>query len=91
MEKQFTSGGLRMIRRKGNSLVLTSDIFDQLEVKYHFPFDVLKKNPVGYIYLDIIWLLYIEEKALIRVPFARNRLWYLILGLRYCLNCHKYM
>ena len=65
-----------MIRRKGNNLVLTSDIFDQLEVRHHFPFEVLKKNPIGYVYLDMVYLLYEEEKALIRVPFARNRLWF---------------
>ena len=64
-----------MIRRKGNSLVLSSDIFDQLEVRHHFPFEVLQKNPVGYVYLNIVYLLYLEDKALIKVPFARNRLW----------------
>lgn len=65
-----------MIRRKGNNLVLTSDIFDQLEVRHHFPFELLKKNPAGYVCLDIVWLLYTEERVLIRVPFARNRLWF---------------
>lgn len=65
-----------MIRRKGNSLVLSSDIFDQLEVQYHFPFEILKKKLVGYVYSGVVYLLYEEEKALIRVPFARNRLWF---------------
>lgn len=65
-----------MIRRKGNSLVLSSDVFDQLEVRYHFPFEVLKKNLVGYAYLGVVYLLYEEDKALIKVPFARNRLWF---------------
>lgn len=65
-----------MIRRKGNSLVLTKDIFGQLETRYHFPFEMLKKNPIGYVCLDIVYLLYEDERALIKVPFARNRLWF---------------
>jgi len=65
-----------MVRRKGNQLVLSLDIFDQLEIRHHFPFDVLKRNPIGYVNFDMVYLLYEEGKALVKVPFARNRLWF---------------
>ena len=65
-----------MIKRKGNHLLLPLGIFDQLEVRHHLPFELLRKNLVGYVCFNMVWILYKEEELLIRVPFARNRLWF---------------
>lgn len=65
-----------MIRRRGNSLVLSEDIFKQLETRHHFPFELLNKDLAGYVYHGVVYIIYREREALIRVPFARNRLWY---------------
>jgi len=65
-----------MIGKRGNSLVIAPGTFDQLEVKSLFPFDLMKKKVVGYINLDRIWVLYEEDEKIIKVPFARNILWF---------------
>ena len=52
-------------------------LWRQLEVRHHFPFDLLKKNIKGYVDDgSAIWLLYEEAGRWIRVPFARNRKWF---------------
>lgn len=65
-----------MIGRKGNSPVISPGVFKQLESRFHFPFEVMKKDVIGYVCTDMVWLLYREGEALIRTPFARNRLWF---------------
>lgn len=65
-----------MIKRKGNQLMLAPDLFGQLEARYHFPSDLLKKKLIGYVCLGIVYILYEDERYLIRVPFARSRLWF---------------
>lgn len=65
-----------MIGRKGNCLAISPDAFRQLEIKRHFPYEVLSKKILGYISLGVIWLIYEERDKLIKVPFARNRKWF---------------
>jgi len=65
-----------MIGKRGNSWVIALSTFDQMEVKSLFPFDLMKKKVLGYINLDAIWVLYEEDEKIIKVPFARNILWF---------------
>ncbi len=65
-----------MIGKRGNFLVMAPGTFQQLEIKHHFPFDLLKKKIIGYISLGMIWILYEEKESIIRTPFARNRKWF---------------
>lgn len=69
-------GVFNMIGKKGNSPVISPAVFNQLESRYHFPFEVMKKDVVGYICTDMVWLLYREGEALVRTPFARSRSWF---------------
>lgn len=64
-----------MIGKKGNSPTITPSVFAQLEKRYLFPFDLMKKKVLGYVCADIIWMLYEEEGKLVKVPFARNIAW----------------
>ena len=64
-----------MIGKRGNSLVIAPGVFAQLEVNQLFPFDLMKKKIIGYVNSDMIWVLYEEDEKLIKVPFARNKLW----------------
>ena len=66
----------KLIRRRGNNQVLSADIFSQLETRHHFPFEVLSKKLVGFVCVNMIYLLYEDGPTLIKVPFARNRLWF---------------
>ena len=65
-----------MIGKRGNSLVIAPGTFDQLEVKSLFPFDLMKKKVLGYVNLSTIWILYEEDGKIVKVPFARNILWF---------------
>jgi hypothetical protein len=65
-----------MIGKRGNSWVIASGTFDQLEIKSLFPFDLMKKKVVGYVNSNMIWVLYEEDEKIIKVPFARNILWF---------------
>ena len=64
-----------MIGKRGNSWVIAPGVFVQLEVDNLFPFDLMKKKIIGYVNSDMIWVLYEEDEKLIKVPFARNKLW----------------
>ena len=65
-----------MIKKRENSYYMTLGIFNQTEVRHHFLSDLLNKNPLGYVVRGVIWIIYKENEAFIRVPFAKNRLWF---------------
>lgn len=65
-----------MIGKKGGVWAIVSGAFTQLEVKHLFPFDLMKKEVEGFVDYGIIWIIYKEEENLVRVPFARNRKWF---------------
>lgn len=69
-----------MIGKRGNSLVIAPSTFDQLETRSLFPFDLMKKKVIGYINLNIIWVLYEEDEKIIKVPFARSILWFRVIA-----------
>jgi len=64
-----------MIGKKGNSPTITPSVFAQLEQKYMFPFDLMQKKILGYVYVAAVWMIYEEEGKLFRVPFAKNLYW----------------
>ena len=66
-----------MISKKGNVWAIAPGAFSQLEVKHLFPFDLMRKEIVGFADYGIIWIIYKEEENFIRVPFARNRKWFI--------------
>jgi len=66
-----------MIGKRGNSLVINPSVFNQLEVKILFPFEVLGKNVAGYACpKGLVWILYEEDGEWVKVPFARNDKWF---------------
>jgi hypothetical protein len=65
-----------MIKNREGSYYLTEGIFRQIEAKYHFPYELLNKKLLGYVLRNIVWIIYKENEAFIKVPFARNRVWF---------------
>jgi len=65
-----------MIGKKGFVSAIAPGAFSQLESKFHFPFDLMRKRILGYVNLGVIWILYEEEEQIIKVPFARNKKWF---------------
>ena len=65
-----------MIKQREGSYYVALGIFNQIKVRHHFPIELLNKNPLGYVVYGIIWIIYKENEAFIRVPFAKNRLWF---------------
>lgn len=65
-----------MIGKRGNCLVIAPGTFQQLEIKNHFPFDLMKKKILGYVNMETVWVLYEEDGKIIKVPFARNMKWF---------------
>jgi len=65
-----------MIGKRGNFLVMAPGTFQQLEVKHHFPFDLMKKKVLGYVNMEKVWVLYEEDGKIIKAAFARNMRWF---------------
>jgi hypothetical protein len=65
-----------MIGKRGNVLVMAPGTFEQLRTEYLFPVQLMKKQILGYAVSDKIWIIYQDEREMVRVPFARNRKWF---------------
>ena len=65
-----------MIGKRGNFLVMAPGTFQQLEVKYHFPFDLMKKKVLGFVSMEKLYILYEEGEKIVKTPFARNMKWF---------------
>ena len=65
-----------MIGKRGNFSVMAPGTFQQLEIRCHFPFDLMKKKVLGYVSMREVWILYEEDEKIIKAPFARNMRWF---------------
>lgn len=65
-----------MIGKKGNLNVIVGGGFNQLQVKFHFLPDLLKKKVIGYALTSVVWVIYEEDEQLYRVPIAKNIKWW---------------
>jgi hypothetical protein len=77
--------GKGFVKGKGDMLAISPERFNQHSIKYYLPWDLLKKEILGYcVYKNYYWLLVCEESGehsakYARVPFSRNKEWFLAL------------
>ena len=68
---------LGLIKVKGSAYCLAPERFNQMKVKRLIPYDLLKKQLLGYcVTLGLYWVILMEDGEYVRVPFARNEEWF---------------
>lgn len=67
-----------IIKKLGQTTTIPRGRFDQFAIMIVPPHEFLKQKMIGYVDDGTFWLICHDEKAemFIRIPFARNRVWF---------------
>ena len=67
---------LGLIKQKGGVFALSPERFCQIPVKHLQPYDILRKEMLGYAISGFYWVIAKDDENYVRVPFARNEFWF---------------
>lgn len=62
-----------MLDYRGTSPVFARHVFNQFEMEYRFPHDLLGEKLLGYVNYGCVWVIYEKDSKIYKVPFAKNR------------------